>query len=179
MTDGLGWFPEKCYEWQVIKNANGSSSLVITVYPLKYNSKTSEIRYFKDFEFDIDYTQTTININEVLLNEEYDFGEVAEAEITLENSGTSDKVVLLSGEIMSYLDGNRVAGTQLQALTLRPDETATTISFNTNGLSAGYHSLQVMVEDNTGAQLDFTKVRFKVGKSEVQVTDLSAVPELS
>jgi hypothetical protein len=152
--------------------------LIITVYPFSYNSKTSEIKYYKNFEFDIDYIQSSVSITEVQLDEEYDFGELVEAEVTLENNGTSDINILLTGEIQSYLNVGSIDSLQLQTLTLRPGKTGTTFSFNTSDLPAGHLTLNIMAKDSGGKYLDSTNIRFKVGISEAQIIDFSAEPEI-
>ncbi len=178
LISGTGWYPEEVYNWEVFKNANGSSTLIITVYPFSYNSKTTEVKFYKNFEFDIDYIQTSVSITEVQLNEEYDFSEMVEAEVTLENNWTNDINILLTGEIHLYLNDELIGSAQLQTLTLRPGKTATTVSFNTSDLPAGLHTLRIIVKDNSGQHLDSATRRFKVGFSKVQVMDLTAEPEI-
>lgn len=40
-----GWFPAKDYDWHVLDNADGSSRLVVTLYPFFYNAATTEAKF--------------------------------------------------------------------------------------------------------------------------------------
>ncbi len=178
VISGNGWYPQKVYEWEVFNNANGSSTLIITVYPFLYNTKTSEVRYYKNFQFGIDFILSSVSITEVHLPGEFDFGEVAEAEVELENSGNINTNVILSAVIESYQDSRIIDGLQLQTLTLRPGNATTTFSFDTSGLPAGYHKLTINIEDASGQLLDTANVRFKVGVSDVQISEFSVIPQI-
>jgi hypothetical protein len=178
VIDRSGWYPTEAFKWQVTKNGNGSSNLVITVYPFQYNPKTTEVKYYKNFVFDIDYIPTTVELEEILLNEEYDYNETVEAEITLKNTENSNIQVLMSGEILSYLTENIIDCTQIQALSLRRGSTATSVKFDTSDLPIGQYTLKIEIEDTNGSLLDSATARFKVGISEVQVTDIYAEPEI-
>jgi len=51
-----GWFPEEDCSWTVLDNPDGTSALHIITYSFCYNLLTSDVRFYRDYSFDISYT---------------------------------------------------------------------------------------------------------------------------
>lgn len=51
-----GWYPEKQYRWQIIQNPDGSTTLLIVMYPFYYNPLTTDVEFYRNYTFEISVT---------------------------------------------------------------------------------------------------------------------------
>jgi hypothetical protein len=176
---GEEWYPKEDFRWTICENPNGSSTLYIIVYPFYYNLKTKDAEYYTDYEFDINYVQSCVELTEIILDkQEYDLDESVNVEVSIQNFGTSTTNVILSSEIEPYTGLESVLGLELQTFDLRPGISTTTISFNTQDLETGYYNLKLTVLDLIGNSLDSKTQSFIVGICQGNISDFTAIPLL-
>ncbi len=58
----IGWYPDIDFEWNQIQNPDGSNTLNIIVYPVKYNPQTKELLFYRHYEFTVDYILSDVEI---------------------------------------------------------------------------------------------------------------------
>ncbi|RLF24635.1 MAG: hypothetical protein DRN01_06850, partial [Thermoplasmata archaeon] len=54
------WYPSKEYEWHTAINSDGSSTLMLTVYPFHYNGVSKEAQFCKNYSFNIETISTRV-----------------------------------------------------------------------------------------------------------------------
>ena len=174
-----GWFPEKEFDWEIIENTDGTSTLVLMIYPFYYNLGTTDVHFYKNYKFEIDYTESTVEITEANLDDnEYTPGEVVNVDVELYNSGSNTESVLLSAEIESYIAATFYDGLALKALDLQPGGTYVSLSWDTTGFDDGDYMVNLLVKDGLGDVLDTKLVKFRLGISQGEITDFSVEPKV-
>lgn len=173
------WYPEEDFRWTIVENGDGSSTLELIVYPFYVNILTKEIKYYTEYEFDIDYVQSFVELSNIHMdNQEVDPNEIVGIYISLSNSNNSRSStnVILSAEIRSYVGSQLIDTLESQSLSLRPGRSSTTMYLNTGNLNAGHYVAKVLVSDESDNLLDSKTVGFKVGKKEGEISNISATP---
>ncbi|MDF1512713.1 MAG: C25 family cysteine peptidase, partial [Anaerolineae bacterium] len=115
------WYPGTDFDWTVIDNPDGSTTLVLTVYPFAYNGATTESRFYTDYTFAVDYAETPAWITELSVDkDEVNYGETLNATLlisttqpignasvgcVIEEGGTGEEVVELLMDTLTELDG--------------------------------------------------------------------------
>ena len=57
-----GWYPEKDFAWEIDEHADGTTTLIVRMYPFYYDAATTDVQFYKDYSFDIRYISPTIEI---------------------------------------------------------------------------------------------------------------------
>lgn len=92
-----GWTPDpqRVYEWSVLDNANGSSTLVIQACPFFYRPLTLDAQFCRDFGFDIESITSTVEIDLLALDKPaYDRGESVSVSLEVSSTGTLQDVII-------------------------------------------------------------------------------------
>jgi hypothetical protein len=56
------WYPKEDYHWSILMSPDGTTTLTIIMYPFHYNSKTTEVKFYIQYEFDVAYIFSTVSI---------------------------------------------------------------------------------------------------------------------
>ncbi len=170
------WFPvlEKPYRWQITENPDGSSTLDVTIYPFYYYSPTTDVRFYKDWSFDVDVFTTTVDIASLNLTQAtYRLTETVAATLVVNNSGVEQPVIVqpvvksLSEDLETELPLrvlHAITGTSMLDLVI------------TETLAAGDYILDVTLLDMESHVLDTEVTEFTVGVAAGEVTGLTATP---
>lgn len=82
------WYPHDNYNWRVEENDDESTTLVITIYPFYYNPDTTMVKFYKNYNFDIEYVNTDMEITVLYTDKDlYRPGDNVKIDLWLENSG--------------------------------------------------------------------------------------------
>jgi hypothetical protein len=178
VPDRYGWVPEQDFRWELLQNADGSSTLYIIVYPFFYNQKTTDVKFYTEYEFDIDYIYSFVALSQITMDKrEYDSSETAAVEISLTNTGSSSTEVILTAEIESYLGSEIITGLDIQSLDLHIGESSTTLWFDTEGFAEGQYKVKVQILDLAGNLLDNSMVSFHITLSRFEIPLGIPIPE--
>jgi hypothetical protein len=97
------WYPHDDYSWRVEENDDGSTTLIITMYPFYYNPDTTMVKFYKNYKFDINYVYSDITITELFTDKYmYKPGDIVNIDMWFENIGeTQDFIVkmLIKNEV--------------------------------------------------------------------------------
>ena len=176
---GKEWYPFEDYSWSIQENPNGTTTLNLIVYPFQYNLKTKESEYYSDFDFNIKYIESNVQITDVVSDKlEYEVGEEVEVEVTLCNYGTSPTDVIVSAEVKSQQSSALAMGLDLKRLQLHPGTSSIKLSFNTRDLGEGTVATEIVAMTLTGDVLDKETLTIRVGKSNGEITLFTADPRI-
>jgi len=150
VTNDPGWWPEVPFAWQTTENLDGSSTLRILAYAVQATNR-SQIRFFSNYVFGIDYTPSAVEIQRLVTERPvYPTGAVVRAELSLRNTSPSPVDLRVAG----WLNG--AAGLVTNNFTLPELRQVSGLAkagleWNSAGYPGGSYTLQVEVRDSQGA----------------------------
>ncbi|MBN1487252.1 MAG: right-handed parallel beta-helix repeat-containing protein, partial [Anaerolineae bacterium] len=172
------WLPGKePYEWSVLDNPDGSSVLSLILYPFEYNPATTDVRFYRDYAFDIDYLTSTVSLAALSVDQpEYVMGDPLTVSVEISNTGTPLDVVL-NAQVRDYGSDMVVGGLALH--TLQGLQGLATFDFGWPGgeFEPGYYYVEVQAEDSQGDILDRRTQHFRLGTYAGLITHFAATPE--
>jgi hypothetical protein len=176
-SEGEDWYPDQEYGWRVVENLDGSSTLVIAMYPFYYNPLTTDVRFYKNYSFDIDYTVSPVTITELTTDkDEYQQDDTVMADIGINNSAEPQDVIV-SAVVNAYGSGEIVDGLLLSTLKNFAGPASFSPQWDSGGFEPGYYSVEVTLQDTAGNVLDRRTQMFRLGISSGEVTSFTATPE--
>jgi len=172
----MEWMPDREFDWSTVENPDGSSSLLITIYPFYYNAQTSDVVFFTDFSFEIAYAPSSVEVTDLTVDSEaYAPGDIVTVDIGLQNSGEVQNVVV-GATVSQHGSGAPAASLLLSTL----DEMTGTASFSpqwdSGGAAAGLYDVEVTLRNEAGDLLDRESQMFQLGLSVGEVVTLTATP---
>nr|QNO54193.1 Tol-Pal system protein TolB [Methanosarcinales archaeon ANME-1 ERB7] len=176
-STGAEWYPEEEYHWEVIENPNGSTTLLVMMYPFYYNPLTTDVEFYKNYKFEINYTTSNVEIAALRTDKDtYQQGDDVLVNLWLNNSGDAQDV-LVDAVVKAGGSGEIASGLLLQ--TLRGFEGIASFSphWDSSGVDPGYYFVEVTLKDISGDVLDRTTEMFRLGISFGKITSFTATPE--
>jgi hypothetical protein len=178
LAEGGDWYPKGAYDWRAFDNPDGSTTLVIQIYPFFYNALTTDVRFYRDYGFDITYTESHVDITSLTIDQdEYRQGDVVGVEIELDNADAAQDVIV-SAWIECYSSGEIVDGLQLKTLTGLSRQASFSPQWDSAGFEPGYYRVVATVKDSDENLLDTRTGLFRLGISSGAITGFSATPTL-
>jgi hypothetical protein len=162
-----GWFPNEDYNWNVWINSDGSSTLVINVFPFYYNADTTNVKFYRYYRFDVEYITSDMTIT--VLNADksvYKLGDEVTLDIGLKNAGQTQDVTV-SIIIKQYGTNELIEGLPIRSLKDFAGEGSCTAVWNTAKTEAGDYYAEVSISDILGNILDKKTVGFGIQLSEI------------
>jgi hypothetical protein len=170
------WVPEERYSWSVTEDPDGTITLVIVMYAFNYNPDTTDVEFFKNYSFDIDYTISPVTITNMdTKKDEYVQGETVVTEIWLENSGGAQDVSV-SAVIKEYPTGQPAAGLKLETLDGLTGAASFTPQWDTAGFDPGAYYVEVTLRDAQNRILDGETQVFQLGVVSCEVMSFQVSP---
>ena len=149
-----GWYPEEDYSWRLWENADGSTTLVIAVYPFYYNPETTDAKFYKNYQFDIEYVVSNVEITSLYPDKDsYVPGDEVTLDIGLHNPGEMQDIIV-SIIIKQYGSDVTVAGLPLRSVKELAGNASLTVEWDSSGTEDGYYYAEVTLSDTTGNMLD-------------------------
>lgn len=161
-----GWYPEEDYKWRIWENPDGNTTLIIVMYPFYYDPETSDVKFYKNYCFDIEYVISSVSITSLTLaRETYEPGDKVPIDIWLDNSGETQDVIV-NTVIKEYGSDETVAGLPLRSLRSLAGDASVTAEWDTSGIELGYYYAEVTLADTAGNVLDKKTVGVPIQVSE-------------
>ena len=162
-----GWYPEEDFNWRTQINSNGSSTLVIVMYPFYYNPETTDVKFYKNYRFDIEYIISSVTITSLTTAKDIHIpGDEVAVDIELNNSGETQDVVV-SIVIKQYGSDKTVDGLPLRSLKNLVGDASLTAEWDSSGTDEGYYYAEVTLTDSAWNTLDKKTVGIPIAVSEV------------
>lgn len=174
-----GWYPplDRQYSWRVDDNGDGTSKLIVTVYPFYYDSAAHNVVFYQDYTFDIETVTATTQIEALTLSETaYRPGQTAVFELLIGNTGEPQDVIV-AAEVRSVVSNTTVAGFPLRSLKSLSDTVSLAFEWDTTGVTPGRYDVWVGLYTGDGVLLDSDARDFRVGVISAELTALTATPE--
>ena len=174
---GEAWFPEEEYDWEILEHPDGSATLFIVMYPFYYNPLTTDVRFCKNYSFDIDYTVSSVEITSVATDQAvYQQGDRVAIDIGLVNSGEPQDVTV-SATVNRYVSDELVDGLPLSKLNGLSGEASLSLQWDSSGFAPGSCYVEVILRDIRGNILDKQTEGFILGITSGEITNLTAKPK--
>jgi hypothetical protein len=153
-----GWYPEEDFNWKVWDNPDGSTTLVITLYPFYYNPDTTEVKFYQNYHFDIEHIFSDITITALHTDKDvYEPGEEIAVDAWLKNSGQEQDVVV-SMVIKQYGSDETIASLPLRTLKELAGDASISAVWDSAGVEPGGYLAEVTLTDSLGNLLDNKRV---------------------
>lgn len=161
-----GWYPEKEYEWSVWGNPDGTTTVVIIVYPFYYNPETTDVKFYKDYRFDIEYIVSTLAITTLSPDKNiYEPGDEVTVDMGLNNSGEAQDVIV-STVIKLYGTDEIVDSLPLRTLKSLAGDASFSVKWDSRDTEVGYYYAEATLTDTSGNMLDNKSAGFSLQVSE-------------
>jgi hypothetical protein len=172
-----GWYPEEDYEWRVLENPDGSTTLTIVMYPFYYNSSTTDVEFYKNYSFEIDYIFSTVEITGLTTDKDvYRQGDDVLVDFRLNNPGEAQDVIV-NAVVRAEGSGQLVDGLLLHSLKGLRGPASFSPYWDSNGIQPGHYFIEGTLNDISGDVLDKKTRMFRLGICSGQITNFSATPE--
>jgi len=149
-----GWYPKQDYRWRVWDNSDGSTTMVIVMYPFYYNPETTDVKFYQNYRFDIKYIISNVEITRLYTDKDaYEPGDEVTLDMWLNNSGETQDVVV-STVIKQYGSNEVVNGLPLRSLKNLVGDASLTAEWDSGGTAPGNYYAEVILTDTAGNMLD-------------------------
>lgn len=149
-----GWYPEEEYDWRLWENPDGSTTLMIQLYPFYYNPETTAVKFYRNYRFDIEYIISNVEITALYPDKDiYALGDEVTLDIRLNNQGEMQDVIA-NVLIKQYGSDVTVAGLPLRSLKELAGNASLTVEWDSGETEEGYYYAEVTLSDTTGNILD-------------------------
>jgi hypothetical protein len=151
--------------------------LVVTLYPFYYNTLTTDVEFYKNYSFEINYTVSNVAITDLSANKpEYELGETVTTHLGIENAGVAQDVVV-SALVRRYGTAEVVDGLLLETLSDLGGAAAFTPQWNSSGAGPGLYYVEVTLKDAGGDILDRQTEMFRLGIAAGKIASFTVTPE--
>jgi uncharacterized repeat protein (TIGR01451 family) len=177
-SQSAGWWPETAFDWRVTENHDGSSTLAIRMYPFYYNPQTSDVKFYKNYSFDIQVITSTVEV-QLLASDESVYaqgGEVA-VDLWLKNSRDPEDVIV-DVVLLEESSGEVIDGLMLEALDGLVGLASFETEWDSSGVEPDKYAIRAEVRDSSGNVLGGATVDLEVGIHAGEITSFTAAPEL-
>ena len=107
------WYPEEDFTWRVWENRDGSATLRIDLYPLRYHPESKDALFYRTYRFAVDYVRSDVAI--LRLKAEVDDDGIVTLEGWIQNDGPPQDL-LVDTVIKRYGSGAFVDGLPIRHL---------------------------------------------------------------
>ncbi len=172
-----GWFPELDYQWQTVSNPDGTTTLVVHLYPFFYNSATTDVRYYKNYTLDVTYAESTVGIASLSTDQAaYAQGSTVGVDLVISNSGDAQDVVV-SGVVKRAIGDETVGGLLLTTLQDLTTNASFSEEWDSTAMDPAYYYVEITLQSATGTILDQQTASFGLGLSSGSITQFSVTPD--
>ncbi len=155
-----GRYPQKDYEWKILDNTDGSTTLVITMYPFYYQPETTGVEFYKNYYFNIAYIASSVTITGLATKMGiYAPGYRVPLNIDLRNSGDAQDIIA-SIAIKRYDTGELVDGLPLRSLKNIAGDASLTMAWDSTNSEPGYYKAEAILMGKNGNILDRDEIGF-------------------
>ncbi|MBE0696558.1 MAG: hypothetical protein IH586_06515, partial [Anaerolineaceae bacterium] len=169
------WTPavEQSFTWTVNNETDGTSTLVLTIYPFHYNAAARYADYYRHFEFQVRTIPTGTRIQAASTSaDQYGLGETLTLDVDVENTGEpADRII--SAAIFESGSGALAGGFPLTFLPALTGEGSSRLALSSPGLAAGGYTVRVELLDADGQIYDWREVPFKLGIHSGEISGLT------
>jgi hypothetical protein len=147
------WYPRKDLDWRLVPNPNGSTTLLVSLYPFFYNSMTTEVRFYEEYVIDVVTTASNVGITSLATDAvRYQPGDPVTGHLQLFGTGAAEDV-FVDVAIRQYGSDELVAGLLLRRLSALSGPASFAPVWDSQGASAGLYYVDVTLANPAGEVL--------------------------
>ncbi len=172
-----GFWPLTDFDWSVHQTSGGKSTLEIHICPFFYNTATTQVRFYRSFQFRIQYGQSEIEINKLSTDKgHYAVGEPVKIHLWLYNP-TGQAIDAIAE--LSILDSGSglVEGLPLRSLRNFRGLASLSAEWDTTKTQTGFYTIHATIKNATGVVLDTALRRIELGAGNGRMTTLKVIPQ--
>jgi hypothetical protein len=148
------WYPEVDYKWRIENDGNESTNLIIIMYPFCYNPFTTMVKFYKNYEFTIEYIPTDLSITALFNDKEiYKPGDEIKTDLWIENFG-EHKDFIVNLVLKEEISERILKGLLLKSLKDLKGVGSYSVTWNSPNNVSGSLILVATILDNAGNILD-------------------------
>jgi hypothetical protein len=148
------WYPEIDYTWRVEENDGRSTTLIISLYPFYYNPDTTMVKFYKNYDFEIEYVSTDMSIIALYTDKFiYKPGDEVVIDLWFENLGDPEDFIA-SLIVKEEISEDVVDGLFLRSLKDLKDLGSYSVTWNSPDNVSGSFFLEAIITDTSGNILD-------------------------
>ena len=171
-----GTFPKEDFAWAGIERPDGGLEVELQVYPFFYNAETQDATFYQEFEFDVDWSVSTVFVSEVTPEDNpVPLGEQQQVSVAMVNRGTTEKTVDMDVEIAVLGGGDVAAMLSANGIPIGASEEETrSFTWATLGETEGDYQVTVRLQDsNSGDECDVAYAQFRLGVPRVDIRSVT------
>ncbi|MBP7051899.1 MAG: cadherin-like domain-containing protein [Phycisphaerae bacterium] len=177
-SDGSTWWPDRLFKWDVHETPT-EVVLALSVYPVRYNAQTHEIRFHRWFRFAVEATTGDVQITDMVADDIIaQPGDSVCVDFLLARDGTADDTVVQT-VVLDSMTSEVVAGLPLRCLHALEGRASYACLWDTTDVPAGVYVLRAELRSLEGSLLDSSVRTVQLGLYDCQVSDLDATPQLA
>lgn len=162
-----GRYPEKDFEWKVLDNTDGSTTLVIVMYPFYYQPETTAVEFYRNYRFDIEYIASSVTITGLATPPGiYLPGDMVPIDIQLNNSGDAQNIIATI-VINNYGTEEMIGGLPFRTLKDFTGDASLSMEWDSNNAEPGHYKAEVSLTDSAGNILDRDEVGFTLQTTNI------------
>ena len=171
------WYPQGDFAWEAVPDEEGRSELVLSLYPFFYNALTTDVRFYTECRFEVQYTVSAVSITHLATDKTaYTQGDAVNVELELQNAGEAQDVVV-EATLRRYGSAELVDGLLLRTLSGVTGSASFAAQWDSAGFAPGEYVVETVLRNTVGDLLDTATASFRLGLAAAEVTQLAATPE--
>lgn len=172
-----GLYPEKDYEWKIKKKNDGSTKLIIFLYPFYYEPETKEAKFYNYYEIEIKYVKTGVSIKDLSTDKPlYDHGENVKMKVKIENEGKPENITIKC-KIKRKFTNEVVAEPGVREFKKLAKSDSVIFEWKIGKFSCGYYYAEIEIRDPKGNLIDKEIKDFSLGTYECKIIEFNVNPE--
>ncbi|MBC8254909.1 MAG: hypothetical protein H8E35_12920, partial [Ardenticatenia bacterium] len=171
------WYPPQSYDWDVLHNADGSSTLALTLFPFYYNPLTTDVQFFQHYSFEVVTETVEVDIDALETDRaQYELGGLVNIDVGVVNGGEGQDLIV-SAVIRQAGAQETVAGLPLVMLDDLRGPAALSLQWDSSGVEPGNYIVEVTLQSAGSVQvLDLETQIFGLGITGGAITGFAAGP---
>ena len=173
------WVPslDQEFTWQAVDNADGTTTLIVKVYPFYYQPLTGNALFYQGYDFDVTSISTPVTVEELSTSQvAYPEGDAVPVDLIVENAGVAQEVIV-DATIWRNSGGELVDGLLLRTLHRLSGLASFALEWDSAGEPPGEYYVEVKLYDSDSNLLDQDSLTFRLGIMSGEITSLQATPE--
>ena len=171
------WYPSgPAWSWHVAENAEGTTTLTVVVNPFQYSPATARGRFTAWYDFAITTAPSPLTVTVSTDKMVYDPDEDVVVELALDNTDAALDVVVEASVLRADGTGTLADGLLLRTLHGLEGQASFAPVWDRDDDVPGYYVAEVTLRDTSGALLDRTRARFRLGVADVRLESLELTP---
>jgi len=172
-----GLYPDRKQAWRVAEVPEGGTKLAVAVYPFDYDPKTTNVTYYRNYDFDIDYVKTSIALAALTADKSsYVPSETVRLRLELKNASAGQNITV-GGSLVRASTGETVKKLPTKILMAGADTSSAALELPTRDIPNGDYFADVAISDAEGKVLDKKQASLRIGIPEGKLTGFEVTPQ--